>query len=231
MMKIVGIISSPRYRGNTATLVRQALKGAKDNGVETEEIFLADYNLEFCRGCFSCLAEGKCCIDDDLEYLRDKLVIADGIIIGSPTYGLEPNAIMKNFMERIGLFAAYTSLLGDKYVVGISTTGAVGARKVARKLTDINGGFIKMGYISGILGVALDWDSVQNHPKYMEKAYSLGNSLVEDIKKGKKYYTQRLFKKLINTLFLKRTMRKNVIKYKETRMKGVYQYLVEQGEI
>ncbi len=231
MIKIIGIISSPRYRGNTSTLVRQALKGAENNGVEVEEIFLANYNLEFCRGCFGCLERGKCFINDDLEYLRKKLIEANGIIIGSPTYGLEPNAIMKNFVERIGLFAAYTSLLGDKYVVGISTTGAVGARKVAKKLTDITGGFIKMGYISGTMGVALDWDRVQNYPQYMEKAYFLGNSLVEDIKKGKKYRTQRLFKKLLNKLFLKRTMRDNILKHKETRMKGVYHYLVEQGEI
>ena len=231
MIKILGVISSLRFNGNSATLTRKALEGAEDNGGQIEEIYLPEYNLKYCQGCFCCLKEGECSLNDDLDLLRDKLKGADGFIVSSPTHGLEPNAVMKNFMDRIGLFSAYTSLLADKYIVSISTTGAVGAKKVAKKMTSINSGFIKTGYVSGTLGVALDWDHVKEYPEHLEKAYHLGENLVTDIKNEKKYYTQKLYKKMINALFLKRTMKKNILKHKEGRMKAVYEYLDDQGKI
>lgn len=229
-IKIVGIISSPRHQGNTAFLVRKALAGAKNNDAEVEEIFLPEYNLEFCKGCFTCLREGKCSTADDLETLREKLILSDGIIVSSPTHGLEPNAIMKNFMDRIGLFSVYTSLLADKYVASISTTGSIGAKKVAKKMTNINGGFMKTGYFSGILGIAIDWDHVKNYPEHLDKAYSLGETLVDDIRNEKKYYTQKLFTKIINALIIKKIMKKNILEHKDDRMKAVYNYLVKEGE-
>ena len=59
-MKIVGIISSPKRNGSGAFLVRKALEASEKLGVETKEIFLADYIIEFCKGCFHCMASGTC---------------------------------------------------------------------------------------------------------------------------------------------------------------------------
>jgi multimeric flavodoxin WrbA len=53
-LKIIGIISSPRYQGNTATLAREALKGAAASGAEVEEIYLPNYKIEYCQGCMKC---------------------------------------------------------------------------------------------------------------------------------------------------------------------------------
>ena len=93
-MKIIGVISSPTKNGNNAVLVREILKSAKNNGAVTEEIFLADYNIDFCRGCFYCIKNGRCIIRDDFEKLKKKLLDSDGIILGSPVYGLTMNARM-----------------------------------------------------------------------------------------------------------------------------------------
>jgi multimeric flavodoxin WrbA len=38
--RIVGIISRPSHSGNTAVLVREALRAAAEHGAEVEEIFL-----------------------------------------------------------------------------------------------------------------------------------------------------------------------------------------------
>ena len=65
------------------------------------------------------------------------MVAADGLILGSPSYGIRPNAIMKNFLDRIGLFNAYAAMFGDKYIVGVSTAGGIGAKQVAKQLTDL----------------------------------------------------------------------------------------------
>jgi len=37
-MKVIGIISSPHFKGNGATLVREALRGAEEAGVYEELI-------------------------------------------------------------------------------------------------------------------------------------------------------------------------------------------------
>ena len=58
-MNIIGMISSPRKNGNTATLVREALKGAAEQGATTQEIFLADYNIQFCTWLFRVHEHGR----------------------------------------------------------------------------------------------------------------------------------------------------------------------------
>ncbi|WP_457557006.1 NAD(P)H-dependent oxidoreductase [Candidatus Harpocratesius sp.] len=35
--------------------------------------------------------------------LKAKLYAADGIILGTPVHGLSVNAVMKNFLDRIGM--------------------------------------------------------------------------------------------------------------------------------
>ena len=72
-----------------------------------------------------CMATGRCGLADDAMALRDKLYESDGIILASPSFGVQPDARMKNFLtDRIGMFTVYTSSLGGKYFAGISTAGA-----------------------------------------------------------------------------------------------------------
>ena len=54
MKKIVAVNASPRTAWNTATLVREAAKGAEEQGAEVEIFDL--YKLEPFTGCVSCLA-------------------------------------------------------------------------------------------------------------------------------------------------------------------------------
>jgi multimeric flavodoxin WrbA len=227
-MKIMGIASSPHRDGNSVTLLREALKGAQEAGAETEEIYLPDYDIRYCKGCMGCLSGDRCTIPDDLNGLREKLVEADGIILSSPTYGLAPNATMKNFSDRIGMHAVYRSLLGDKYVAGIATAGAIGARKTAKMLTDIADGFHRNGRISGLLGVRIGHGDAT---AALPQAHTLGRKIAEDIRSQKKYPLQRLFGNLINALVLKRLMRKNVLEHKAGAMKGVYEHWLAKGYI
>jgi len=43
MVKIIGIGASPRKAGNTDILLNHMLKGARDKGIDTEEIHLRNY--------------------------------------------------------------------------------------------------------------------------------------------------------------------------------------------
>lgn len=104
-MKVIAINGSPRKSWNTAQLLENALKGAKDKGADTELIHL--YDLQY-KGCISCMvckrkntkSYGRCCINDDLKPLFDKISQADAIILGSPIYFWNVTAAMRAFLER-----------------------------------------------------------------------------------------------------------------------------------
>ncbi len=236
-MKVISILSSPSKNGNTTVLAREALKGAKGKGAMVEEINLIDYNIEFCRGCMMCMRNGKCSINDDFEIIRTKAYQADGIILASPTYGMMPNARMKNFLiDRLGMFTVYTSSLGGKYFLGFSTAGAIGAKKVAKYLAySSTFGIFKKAYASGYLGVSIgskDFKSmkrIENYPVKLEKAYKLGEKLVNDFNKKKKYIFQNIIGTIISNLILKNIMKKNLMINKDGYMKGVYVNLKERG--
>ena len=71
-MKIIGICGSPRIGGNTEIMVKEALRGAKEEGVQTELIHLGKAKLEFCDGCLICEEIGKCQIDDGVNEINEK---------------------------------------------------------------------------------------------------------------------------------------------------------------
>lgn len=228
-MKIVGIISSSHSNGNTAALVREALKGAEEGGASVTEIFLPKYNLEFCNGCLKCL-EDKCPINDDFEEVRDLIYQTDGIIWSSPTFGAAPNAIMKNLIDRLGMFERFTSSLGGKYVAGISTAGNMGAKKVSKRLVSIaKDGIFKRGYVSGVLGVAIGKGNVKDDSNALMKAYNLGKKMSNDIKTDNKYPLQNLIGRLINSIMIKPHFKKVILRDKETNMKAVYNNLMQRG--
>lgn len=236
-IKIVAVISSPNFNGNTASLVREALNGAKKEGAYVTEIFLANYKLEFCKGCLMCNSKGECPIDDGFEEIRKLIYEADGIILGSPTYALEYNAAMKCFFERLGTYTLYTSLLGGKYAACISTSyNRNGAKNVAKKLTSIfKFGIFERSYISGTLGVHTRVNGVEKKicesTDDLKKANELGRKITKDIKRNNKYPFQNIIMRSVIALYLKPTFRKFILKNKEEKECASYYSLHQRGLI
>jgi len=224
-IRIIGISTSPKYHGNTSTLVRQILKGAQSKGAEIKEFHLPEYDISFCQGCFTCMKKGSCIINDDFESLKEEMINTDGIIIGAPTYGLAPNAMMKNFLDRLGMFSVYTSLLKDTYIIGVSSCGRFGAKKTAKRLTGIVDGIWGSGKKTGILAAKVGFQSVQDNPRILEKAEKLGERIVKDISLQKSYWYKELFGKFISRVAMRPAMKKNILQHKNSEMKGVYEYL------
>lgn len=102
-MKVIGLIGSWRKAGNTECLVKEALLGAKQAGAsDLELIRLTDLSIKPCKGCMACVIRGEeCKIEDDFEFLVEKILNADGIIVGAPTYIYGPTAIIKLILDRI----------------------------------------------------------------------------------------------------------------------------------
>jgi multimeric flavodoxin WrbA len=102
LIKVLGIVGSPRKDGNTEILIREALKSSEQEGAETELIRIIDYELSPCQGCRTCFKTKSCKFQDDIEELYRKLVKADGIIIGSPVYFYNVTSQTKIFIDRLG---------------------------------------------------------------------------------------------------------------------------------
>ena len=105
MKKIVAINCSPRTAWNTATLVREAARGAENQGAEVTVIDL--YKLEKFTGCVSCFGcklpdnLGKCVCKDGLYAVLEEIRNADGLIIGTPNYLGDVSAGFRALYERL----------------------------------------------------------------------------------------------------------------------------------
>jgi multimeric flavodoxin WrbA len=233
-IRVVGVMSSARLDGNTATLVREALKGAEEGGALITEIALPEHRLEFCRGCLTCMADGRCPLDDDFEAVKVVLQGADGIILSSPTYGEAPSATMKNLVDRLGLFERFTSAtFGGKYVIGMSTARSAGAaKKVAKGLAGLlTNGVFERGYVTGFLGASSGVNGVGHDAEALRKARALGRKLARDIRSGRRYPLQNPVGRLINRLILKPNYSRAILDHRQGAVEGVYENLRQRGKL
>lgn len=105
-MRILGVCGSPRRNGNTQIMLEKVLEVCEEAGAETEFLFLRDYDIKPCDACESCGRRKKCHVKDDLHLILPKLWAADGIVIGSPVYGMGVSAHTRLLLDRVGGFHA-----------------------------------------------------------------------------------------------------------------------------
>ena len=107
---ILGVSGSPRKGANTDIMLHEALKAAETvEGIRTEAIYLRDYEIHNCKGCFACCREpGKkdggihaCAMfRDGMVVIYPKLKACVGLIFACPVYFASMSAQMKQFMDR-----------------------------------------------------------------------------------------------------------------------------------
>jgi len=102
-MRVVAFNGSARKDGNTAILLNVVLDELKKEDIETELIQLAGESLSGCIACYRCREnkDQKCAVTNDRmnEYIA-KMKLAQGILLGSPTYVSDMTANMKALIER-----------------------------------------------------------------------------------------------------------------------------------
>lgn len=107
-MKVIGINGSPRKDGNTAAMIHAVFRELKTEGIETELIQVGGELLHGCTGCRACFSmkNGRCVMEDDIiNSCIEKMVEADGIILGSPTYFSNLTPELKALIDRAGYVA------------------------------------------------------------------------------------------------------------------------------
>ncbi len=104
-MHAIGINGSPRKDWNTATMLKNALDGAKKAGASTELLHLYDFQYKGCISCFSCkkkgTATGRCGFKDELSPVLEKIMACDLLFLGSPIYIGEVTGAMRSLLERL----------------------------------------------------------------------------------------------------------------------------------
>ncbi len=183
MPNIIAIYGSPRRKGNTATLLAEAVRGARDSGANVEEIVLRDLKLSPCLEVYGCKSTGRCAIQDDFQAVYDKIVASDGLILASPIFFYSVSAHTKILMDR------FQSLWVKKYWIDKTPPGlqsnrrkglfiCVGATR-GKKLFD--GVLLTVRYFFDVLDMqlfqaltyrGLDFEGdILKHPEYLDEAY------------------------------------------------------------
>lgn len=107
-MKVIAFSGSPREGGNTEQLIRRLFSILEENDIETELIQIGGKPIRCCTACMKCYEnkDGTCVLDtDDLnEYFR-KMMEADAVVLGSPTYFGDVTGEMKAFIDRCGMIS------------------------------------------------------------------------------------------------------------------------------
>jgi multimeric flavodoxin WrbA len=107
-MKVVAFNGSARKDGNTAILLKRVLQTLESEGIETELIQLAGEQIHGCTACRTCFntKNQRCVIEtDNVNAYIQKMVQADGILLGSPTYFSMMTPEMKALIDRAGFVA------------------------------------------------------------------------------------------------------------------------------
>ena len=190
-MKVISINGSRRKKGNTEYLLQTILTPAKKSGVETESIFLGDYNIGACTGCEGCKNSWECIIKDDFSKLITKIDEADGIVLASPTYWYSVTSDMKRFIDRcysliqfpvtrknwIGKYQSSGKACVTAAVCEQSEDAAMG--NTLSLLTDFSND-IGLDVIDSVKGLGFfEAGSIKSDHKLLQRAEMAGQNLVD----------------------------------------------------
>lgn len=114
MKKILLVNGSPHKTGNTFAALSLMEHYFREKGIMTEWFETGTDPVHGCVSCGQCKKTHRCVFQDDsCNELIEKMLVADGIIIGSPVYFAGPNGALCALLDRVfyaasnygGLFA------------------------------------------------------------------------------------------------------------------------------
>ncbi|MCJ7647102.1 MAG: flavodoxin family protein [Candidatus Lokiarchaeota archaeon] len=190
-MKVVIFNGSPRKEGNTHQCLQMVIKELEKSEIECEYIWIGMDNIQGCISCYQCAKnlDKRCGVNTDKlnEYL-EKMIEADGIILGSPTYFADTSTRMKALIERAGLVSKINGGL-LKHKVGAAVV-AVRRAGAAHVFSSINYFFlISQMFVVGSsywnLGIGLNPGDVMNDREGITTFKDLGQNFAYLLQKLK----------------------------------------------
>jgi multimeric flavodoxin WrbA len=182
-MKVVAFNGSARKDGNTAILINIVLQELEKQGIGTELIQLAGKKIHGCVACMKCWEnkDQRCSVTNDvLNSCIEKMIEADGIILGSPTYFANVSTEMKALIDRAGM----TNLANDRMfrrkvgaaVVAVRRGGSIHVFNSINHFFFI-GEMIVPGSIYWNMGIGLDKGDVKEDREGLDTMKALGENM------------------------------------------------------
>jgi multimeric flavodoxin WrbA len=182
-MKAIAFNGSPRKGGNTEFLLKKVLEPISEAGMETELVQIGGKPVRGCIACYKCRENknSRCAIDTDMiNECIGKMIQADAIILGSPTYFAGMTSEMKALIDRAGFVSGSNGrLFARKIGAGVVVHRRGGATSV---LDSINHMFlisrmIVPGSTYWNFGVGREKGEVENDSEAMANMKDLGETI------------------------------------------------------
>ncbi|MGV8059502.1 MAG: flavodoxin family protein [Smithellaceae bacterium] len=185
-MKVLAINGSPRKDGNTAILLNHVLQELEKEGLETELFQLSGKRIYGCMACYKCFKnkDQRCSVkDDQANECIEKMIKAEGIILGSPVYFADLTPEVKALIDRAGFVSLangglYKNKIGAS-VAALRRTGGIST------LDSINHFFLAVQMIIAgrVIGIGRNIGEVENDEEGLQMAKALGQRMAWLMKK------------------------------------------------
>ncbi|OHB55177.1 MAG: hypothetical protein A2173_00245 [Planctomycetes bacterium RBG_13_44_8b] len=188
-MKLLGISTSPRLKGNSDLLLREALAGAEAAGARIEYLRLCDMKIGPCIECNCCYKTGKCKIEDDYQTVLDKILDADRLIFATPVFFMTVCSQAKMLIDRGQCLWAGKYILKkplfeipqrDRRAMVIAVGGSKsikqfdGIRLTMKTYFDV----LEIKYFANLFVNKIDsLGAIKKHPSALKEAFALGQQL------------------------------------------------------
>lgn len=190
-MKVIAFNGSARKNGNTALLLNMVLDELKEEGIKTEMYQLAGKPIQGCIACYKCIEtkDNTCALKNDvMNECLEKMIEADGILLGSPTYFADVSAGMKALIERCGMVARVNGdILKQKAGASVVAVRRAGATHVFSSMNYFF--FISQMIVPGSsywnIGVGRQPGDVINDQEGVQTMKNLGKNMAWLLKKIK----------------------------------------------
>jgi multimeric flavodoxin WrbA len=179
-MKVVAFNGSPRKDGNTSILINHVLNELEKQGIETELVQLSEKELRGCIACYKCIEnqDKHCAVKSDAanEYI-EKMLAADGIILGSPVYFIDVTPEMKALIDRTGYVSrANGRMFKNKVGAAVAAVRRLGA---VHALDTMDHFFFtgEMILVGRGIGFGMNKGEVEKDEEGMQQVKSLGKRM------------------------------------------------------
>jgi multimeric flavodoxin WrbA len=185
-MKVIGFNGSPRKDGNTSILINHVFNELEKQSIETELVQLSGKEVRGCIACSQCIKnkDQRCAVKKDAaNECIEKMLGAEGMILGSPVYFNDVTPEMKALIDRTGYVARANGRM-FKNKVGASMA-AVRRSGAVHTLDTINHFFLsgEMILVGRVIGVGRERGEVEKDEEGMTLARTLGQRMAWLLKK------------------------------------------------
>jgi hypothetical protein len=113
---LLALYTSPRQKGNTATLLDALVEGAGGAELRVESFRTARMDIKPCRACNACFKDGECVQKDDMQIIYPHLLQAGAVAMAAPIFSMNICAQAKALIDRCQRFWSTRYVLERKPV-------------------------------------------------------------------------------------------------------------------